>query len=105
MPWIHIEDVVRSILWAAGNDEVIGPYNLVAPECVSQTDFARALSRTLARPCVMKVPASMLRLMVGQMAEETVLASHRAEPKRLLEEGFQFSWPQLSPALKEILAP
>ena len=103
MAWVHIDDAISAILWAAQNRTAVGAYNLVAPEAVRQGSFAKKLGHVLGRPSVMKIPAAFLRLGFGQMGEETVLASHRAIPQRLLDGGFSFAWPELTPALNDLL--
>ena len=103
-PWIHIEDVIRMIEWAIAHSHVEGAYNLVAPEAVRQRDFAATLGKVLRRPAVVPAPAFALRLALGDMADEALLASHRAKPKRLTEEGFEFRWSSLEAALSDLLS-
>jgi uncharacterized protein (TIGR01777 family) len=100
-PWVHIEDVIRTICWAIQTPEASGPYNLVAPIQTRQSDFARSLGRALGRPAILPAPAFALRMAFGDLADEAMLASHRAIPARLQEEGFQFRWTDLDTVLQE----
>lgn len=100
--WIHIEDAVRGYLHAL-DSEVAGPVNLVAPNPVRNRELARALGRALGRPSAIPVPAFAIRLVLGELAEH-VLAGRRAEPRRLVESGFEFHFPDLDVALKDLLA-
>ena len=99
-PWVHIEDVVRTICWAIQTPEASGAYNLVAPTQTRQRDFARCLGEALRRPAVLPAPAFALRVAFGDMADEAMLASHRASPARLQEQGFEFLWSDLDTALQ-----
>ncbi len=102
-PWIHLDDVTRMIEWSLTHRSVQGAYNLVAPESVRQAEFSRTLGRVLGRPAVLPAPAFALRLALGELADEALLASHRARPARLLQEGFEFQWPELESALRDLL--
>ena len=103
MPWIHIEDLVRMMLFAAEHDQVRGPLNGVSPNPVTNREFTKTLGRVLSRPTFMPpVPGFMLKLMFGEFGQ-ILLHSQRAVPKRALEAGFHFQHPQLEPALREIL--
>lgn len=100
LSWIHLNDAIRSILFALRTPELTGAYNAVAPNPVTNTVFARALGSALGRPSLLKVPAFAIRLALGQMGMETSLFSTRAVPKRLETLGFEFNYPQLAAALR-----
>jgi len=102
LPWIHIEDMVRGILWLLTHP-IHGPFNLVAPSQVSQADFARTLAKQLKRPAWFRLPGCVLRVLMGEAAV-LVLGGQRALPRRLEESGFSFLYPQLVPALQNVLA-
>ncbi|WP_243359091.1 TIGR01777 family oxidoreductase [Fundidesulfovibrio terrae] len=104
IPWIHMEDAVRAIVFLLENEAAAGPYNLTAPEAVSNLDFCRYLGRAMSRPCGLAVPAAALRLAMGELADELLLSGCRAFPKRLVELGFEFRHPRLAEALKELMA-
>jgi uncharacterized protein (TIGR01777 family) len=103
-PWVHVDDVVGAILWALESREARGAYNVAAPGIVQQAEFARGLAEVLHRPALLPTPAFALRLAFGDLADEALLASQRVVPKRLLEEGFAFRWPELSTALASLYA-
>ena len=99
MSWITLVDAVSAILFALDTASLDGPVNLAAPEPVTNTEFTRALSRAVHRPAILPAPAFALRLALGQMADEALLASARAAPFRLLSAGFQFAHPTIDSAL------
>lgn len=101
-PWIHREDEVEAIRFLLECEDAKGAYNLAAPGIVDMNGFSRELAKALRRPCFFRVPAFALRLVFGEMAEETILASCRARPERLLEAGFVFKRPSLDAAFQEI---
>jgi uncharacterized protein (TIGR01777 family) len=102
MPWIHRTDWVRFVEWVLATREASGPFNLAAPEPVSNEMFAATLARVLHRPALMRVPAFALRLVLGEMAD-VVLTGQAAVPARALALGFRFSFPSLEPALRDLL--
>lgn len=100
-PWIHVEDAVAAILRLLGRGE--GPVNLTAPEPVTNADLTRSLARTLRRPALIPVPRPALLVAFGAMARETLLASARVVPARLLSDGFAYRYPTLDSALRHEL--
>jgi uncharacterized protein (TIGR01777 family) len=103
MSWISIDDVVGAILHVLLTESFSGPVNLVAPEPVRNRDFTAILGRVLSRPTPFPVPAAALRLILGEMASSTLLASARVLPKRLLAAGYRFEHPDLETALRHVL--
>jgi len=97
--WITLEDALEVIGHALTNTNVSGPVNAVAPEPVTNREFTRTLGRALRRPALLPLPAALARLVLGPMVDETLLASTRAQPARLLANGFPFRWRQLEGAL------
>ncbi|QOR40195.1 TIGR01777 family protein [Billgrantia diversa] len=102
MPWIHREDLVRSILFLLERDDLDGPFNGSAPHPVTNAEFTRTLARQLNRPAVMPVPAVVLETAFGEMAR-LLLTGADMRPARLLEAGFVFRFPTLEQALADIL--
>jgi NAD dependent epimerase/dehydratase family enzyme len=100
MSWIALDDLVGAIHHALSTDDLAGPVNAVAPAPVRNATFARELGRVLRRPAVLPTPAFVLRLALGEMADELLLASSRIEPRRLEESGFRFLHPELEGALR-----
>lgn len=101
MSWIHLEDLIQLILFAIENRSLNGAVNAVAPESVRNSEFTSALGAALARPSIIPVPSFILRMLMGEMADELLLASTRAVPKNALESGFKFSYPNLRDALRK----
>lgn len=104
MSWVSRDDVVGAILHALKTPSLEGPVNIVAPEPVTNRDFATTLGRVLRRPAFFTAPGWALRLAVGrQMADEALLVSTRAVPAALSESGYRFRHPQLEGALRATL--
>lgn len=103
-PWIHLEDVTGIIRFLVENTGCEGPFNVTAPEPVLSKNFYRLLGKTLHRPAVFPMPAFALKLILGEMATELLLPSLKVVPKKLLEAGCKFKFPDLSLALKDILS-
>jgi uncharacterized protein len=99
MSWVAIEDAVRAIVHAIGSEDLSGGVNVTAPEPVTNAAFTRALGRALRRPTLFPLPAAVARLLLGKLADETLLTSQRVMPARLAASGFEFREPQLEPAL------
>jgi hypothetical protein len=102
--WITLADAVRAFQHCVADDSLRGPVNGVAPHPVTNREFTKALGRALRRPTILPVPAFALRIAVGGMADEALLASVRVVPKRLCAAGFSFEQPELEPALRAMLA-
>jgi uncharacterized protein (TIGR01777 family) len=100
MSCVSIEDVISAIHHALFTDALRGPFNVVGPTPVTNAEFAATLGRVLQRPAILPVPAIALRLVLGEMADETVLASVRVLPDRLLASSYQFRHPTLESALR-----
>ena len=102
MPWIHRSDLVRALLFLLDHEALSGAFNASAPEPVTNAEFTRTLARHLNRPALFPAPAPVLRLVFGEMAR-ILLTGARMRPQRLQEAGFQFDYPTLDDALREIL--
>lgn len=105
MSWISLEDAVRAMLFALESKSMAGAVNLAAPNPVTNAEFTCALGRQLHRLAVLPAPAFALRLALGQMAGETLLASTRVLPARLTAAGFRFMHPTIEEALNAVLSP
>ncbi len=101
MSWIHIQDWVNFVIESLDNLKIIGVYNLVSPNPVTQTEFIKVLAGEKHVPVVMKVPQFVVSIALGEMAQ-VLLASQKVIPERILESGFKFKFPQIKAALKEI---
>lgn len=101
MSWIHLDDLVGIFRFAL-ESQIGGPVNGVAPHPVVNADFTRMLAAAVHRPAIFPVPALALRVLFGEMSE-VLLASQRVMPKAAEEAGYLFRFPQLAPALADIL--
>ncbi|NIJ78560.1 hypothetical protein FHT08_003694 [Xanthomonas campestris] len=101
MSWIHRADMVALLLWLLEQGQA-GAYNATAPTPVTSTEFARTLAHVLHRPALLALPAGLLRLGFGEMAE-LLLISQRVLPQRALDAGFRFQYVRLEAALRAIL--
>jgi uncharacterized protein (TIGR01777 family) len=104
MSWVGLADAIGAILSALKRVDLSGPVNVTAPNPVTNAAFTHALGKELHRPAFLAAPAFALRLLLGQMADEALLASARVQPEKLLASGFQFSLPNIEDALKAALA-
>lgn len=101
--WISRDDLVGAIHRAIVDEEVTGAVNAVAPHPVRSRELASALGRVLRRPALLPVPEKAVRLVAGQMGEETLLASIRALPAALERSGYRFRHPGIEQALQHVL--
>lgn len=102
MSWIHYEDVTGLILWALEHTEARGPFNATAPQPVTNRQFVQALGRVLRRPSFLPAPAFALRLLLGEVAQ-VLVTGQRVLPRRALELGYSFRYPDLDSALRHLL--
>ena len=102
-PWVHLVDFVGAIRFALENETLHGPMNITSPNPARQRDFAKALGRVLHRPTLGWVPAIVIRLALGEMANE-VLTSKRVLPRVLCDAGYNFQYEELDRALREVLS-
>ena len=100
--WIHRDDWTRMVRWSIDTEVIKGPLNLTAPSPVTNREFAQALGRALHRPAVAPAPGFALRLMLGEMADAMILAGQRVLPARATRNGFEFRYPTLDSALRQI---
>jgi uncharacterized protein (TIGR01777 family) len=104
MPWIHLDDWVRLVLWVLDGEDRPGVYNASAPNPVTNAEFSKALGRALGRPAVVPVPKLVLKARFGGELGEVLTGGQRAIPRRALDGGFEFAHPDLEPALRSLLA-
>ncbi len=103
MSWIAIDDVVGAITHAVISESLRGPVNVTAPNPVTNAEFSETLARVLHRPNLFTVPPAALRLLLGEMADELILASARVIPERLRESGYRFQFTFLEEGLRQVL--
>jgi uncharacterized protein len=102
MSWIHISDVINLILFTLANAGVHGPVNATAPQPVTNSEFTKELASAIHRPAIFPVPKLALNLLFGEMAG-MLLASQRVIPEAAKAAGFEFQYPKLGPALRNLL--
>jgi hypothetical protein len=98
--WIHRDDLVGLIQFALEN-KIEGAVNATSPNPLPQREFAKILGRVMRRPAFMPAPASAIKLLLGEFSSE-LLSSKRVIPERAIQSGFNFQYPELEPALREI---
>jgi uncharacterized protein (TIGR01777 family) len=101
-PWIHIEDLVNIYIYTLDNSNITGPINAAAPNPVTAKELAKRIGKAMHRPSLFPVPLLALKLAIGEAAE-SVIASQRAVPKKLLNAGFKFKFEKIDEALKDLL--
>ena len=102
-PWIHVQDEVNAILFALAHEQIKGPVNIAGPQSIRMSEFCNTFGSVLHRPSWLPVPKFALRLMLGEMAEPLLFQGQKIIPKKLLEAGFKFRYPNLADALQDIL--
>lgn len=101
MSWIHLQDVLQIFAQVLSDQEMSGTYNAVAPDTITQGTFAQTLGSMLHRPVWLRIPASMLALLLGEMSH-LFTKGQQAVPERLQNHGYQFAYPKLTSAIKQI---
>lgn len=103
MSWISGRDAARAVVHVLETPSLSGPVNIVAPRPVTNQEFTEKLARALGKITALPVPAFVIKAAYGQMGTETVLASQRVVPQKLLDSGFEFTHDGLLGALREEL--
>jgi uncharacterized protein (TIGR01777 family) len=101
MSWTDVQDMVGGILHMLKSDLLRGPVNMVAPEPVTNAEFARTLASVLGRPAIFPMPAFVAKLAFGEMGEELLLGSQKVEPGKLVATGYSFRYRELRGSLEE----
>lgn len=100
--WIALDDLLAAFGRVLAVRAITGPVNATAPGSVTNAEFTRTLAGVVGRPAPLAIPAWVLRLALGEMAEEMLLTGVRVRPTRLLSSGFTFEYPELEPALRHL---
>ena len=101
--WMSVDDMVAAMLHCLVTEEVSGAVNIVAPTPVTNRELMATLARVVHRPLLVPIPAKMLHILHGQMANEIVLSGCRASAQKLIDTGFEFRHPDLETALRVLL--
>jgi len=100
--WVHIKDLAEAFVFLIKHPEISGPVNVCSPNPVRNRDLAKALGKALHRPSFFPAPGFMVKLVLGEFGS-VILEGQRVIPKRLLENGFVFRYPDIGKALQGIV--
>jgi uncharacterized protein (TIGR01777 family) len=100
--WVHIKDLAEAFVFLTKHPEISGPVNLCAPHPVRNKDLAKSLGKILHRPSFMPAPGFMIKLVLGEFGS-IILEGQRVIPRRLLDNGFTFQYPEIEKALRDIV--
>lgn len=103
MSWIALAEIPSALLHIIQQPTLGGAVNLVSPNPVTNANFARILAKALTRPAILGMPAIGAKLAFGEMAEELLLAGARIVPRKLLDSGYKFSYPELDDTFRQML--
>lgn len=98
--WVGRDELASIIEFALTTEALTGPVNAVSPNPMRNAEFAKAASQALGQKPGGTMPAFLVRLVMGEMGEEFILASRRIQPAKLLAAGYQFRFPELEQALR-----
>ena len=102
LSWIHLQDLLQALQLALTSSSLQGAYNFTSPSPVPMRQFAAFLGKQLKKPAWTRLPGTAAKLLLGEMAEAILLADQQVLPQRLLAEGFQFQFPDLTSALADL---
>jgi uncharacterized protein (TIGR01777 family) len=102
-PWIHMDDLASALEALIENEDLYGAFNFVAPNTVTNNEFAKALGKALKRPSFIRAPAFVIKTVMGEMGR-AFLHSQRAVPEKLLKNNFNFTYSRLEEALSNLLS-
>lgn len=105
LSWVHRADVIAAILFLLDQPCLVGPFNVTAPAPVTSREFCKAMRRHFRTLPPMSVPGPVLKLALGEMAEELLLSGQRVVPAALREAGFEFLYPDIDQGLAAIFNP
>jgi hypothetical protein len=102
-PWMHLTDLMAAMLFIFEHPQVSGPLNFCAPHPVRNRQLANTLGEVLGRPAIMPAPAFMIRMVLGEFGN-VLLDSQHTIPDKLLSHGFEFQYPDIKFAIKEVVS-
>lgn len=104
MSWIHIDDLCKMFVYALENEQMLGTYNAAAPRPMTNKELTREAAKAMGKTFIpIPVPGLILKLMLGEMAK-MVIGGNRVSCEKIMEAGFQFDYPKLADALKDLKA-
>ncbi|GAB6030395.1 hypothetical protein CHUAL_007273 [Chamberlinius hualienensis] len=101
MPWVHVRDLINLFTYAIENDSVSGVLNGVAPQAVTNGEFAKCFAHQMWRPAIIPLPVFMANLAFGEERAKVLTEGQKVIPKRTLECGFNYQYPDLKSACEE----
>lgn len=104
MSWISLDDLVRVVNFVIENESIRGAVNNASPNPVTNEEFTRTLGEVLYRPTILPLPEFAVNFVLGEMGDALLLDSRRIAPKRLLDAGFEFKYPELKEAIEHAVA-
>jgi len=104
MSWISLDDVVAVVNFALENENLRGAVNVCSPNPATNEEFTKTLGSVLYRPTILPLPEFAVHMLMGEMGDALLLDSTRVIPKRLLDAGFEFKYPNLKDALEHAVA-
>jgi uncharacterized protein (TIGR01777 family) len=104
LSWVDLHDLLNALLFLLQKPQLTGAFNITSPNPVTQAEFAKTLAQALHRPLFLRVPAFVIRALLGEMGECLLLKGQRVLPAALLKAGYVFQYPQLDKALRHELA-
>lgn len=102
--WISLEDQARAIIHLIENDQASGPFNITAPEPATCEQIVHALGKALHRPTIFRVPAWLMKLVIGVAAEELLLCSQKMSAEKLIKSGYKFNHPTLREVVEYVVS-
>jgi uncharacterized protein (TIGR01777 family) len=103
MSWVTLDDTIGALYCALITESIHGPFNITAPQPVTNSEFTTTLGHVLGRPTVLPLPATVARLAMGEMADELLLSSARVVPQKLQDSHHAFRHPDVEGALRHVL--
>ncbi len=100
--WVHMEDLAGAFIFLLERPELAYAFNLCSPSPVRNRDLGRAIGSVLHRPSFLPAPAFMIKLLLGEFGS-VLLKGQRVIPRRLLDAGFSFRYPEIEKALVRII--
>jgi len=100
--WVHIKDLAETFVFLLKRPEISGPVNVCSPNPVRNKALAKALGKALHKPSFMPAPGFMIKLVLGEFGS-VILEGQRVLPRRLLENGFVFQYPDIEKAVQSIV--
>ena len=102
LSWVHREDVIRAMQFLLARDDLAGPFNITAPQPVTAREFCHALESHYRTLFSIGMPGVLMRVLLGEMADELLLHGQRVIPEHLEATGFEFHYPEIDAALSAI---